>query len=144
MSSHAQTPVKTPLRLPPLPRPGRPLVERRRNRSEDTATALISAFDHAVARGGLDAVIVADEAGTIVSNSTTDLDLSMLAAVTPLVARGSARASVKRDGNPREFSVRAIEVLGETLYVGALGGNFGPRERELATSASAAKRILLA
>ena len=39
--------------------------------------------------------------------------------------------------------MRSIKVLGETLYVGALGGKFGPRERELATTASAAKRILL-
>lgn len=140
---HAQIPTKPPLRVPPLPRPGRPLFERRRDRPNETAAALISAFDHAARRGELDVLIVTDEAGILVSSSTTELDLSMLAAVTPLVARGTAKANVKRDGNEREYSVRSIKVLGETLYVGALGGKFGPRERELATTASAAKRILL-
>ncbi len=140
---HAQVPTKPPLRVPPLPRPGRPLFERRRDRPTDTAAALISAFDHAARRGELDVLIVTDEAGILVSSSTTELDLSMLAAVTPLVARGTAKANVKRDGHEREYSVRSIKVLGETLYVGALGGKFGPRERELATTASAAKRILL-
>lgn len=140
---HAQIPAKPPLRVPPLPRPGRPLFERRRDRPNETAAALISAFDHAARRGELDVLIVTDEAGILVSSSTTELDLSMLAAVTPLVARGTAKANVKRDGTEREYSVRSIKVLGETLYVGALGGKFGPRERELATTASAAKRILL-
>jgi hypothetical protein len=139
----AQQTEKRPLRLPPLPRPGKPLYERRRYRPSDTKSALIAAFDSAVARGELDLVVVADESGFVVSNSSTELDLTMLAAVTPLVANGRARASVKRDGLERGFSVKAIEVLGETLYVCALGGKFGPRERELASTATAAKRILL-
>ena len=99
--------------------------------------------DDAGQRAELDVLIVTDEAGILVSASTTELDLAMLAAVTPLVARGSARANVRRDGVEREYSVRSIKVLGETLFVGALGGNFGPRERELATSANATRRILL-
>lgn len=134
------TAVNSPVR-PMLPR--RPLVDRRRTRPTDTASALISAFDHAVARADLDALIIADESGILVSNNTTDLDLAMLAAVTPLVARGTAKALIRRDGAPLEFSVRTIEVLGETLYVGALGGTFNNRERELTVSASATKRILL-
>jgi hypothetical protein len=136
--------ARIPLRLSRLPHPRRPLVDRRQTRPMDTATALISAFDHSVARADLDALIVADESGILVSNNTTDLDLSMLAAVTPLVARGTAKAMIRRDGLPLELSVRTIEVLGETLYVAALGGSFGNRERELATSASATKRILMA
>lgn len=139
----AQPIEKRPLRLPPLPRPGKPLYERRRNRPQDTKSALVAAFDSAVARGALDVVVIADENGFVVSNSTTDLDLTMLAAVTPLVAQGRTRACVKRDGEERGLSVKAIEVLGETLYVAALGGDLLPRERELATSARAAKRILL-
>lgn len=139
----AQQTERSPLRLPPLPRPGKPLQERRRNRFLDTGSALIAAFDSAVLRGDLDLVVIADESGFVVSNSSTELDLTMLAAVTPLIGRGKARASVKRDGQERGLSVKTIEVLGETLYVACLGGSFGPRERELATSATAAKRILL-
>ena len=137
----AQQPeVKSPLR-PQLPR--RPLIDRRRTRPTDTASALVAAFDHAVARADLDALIIADESGILVSNNTTELDLAMLAAVTPLVARGTAKALIRRDGAPLELSVRTIEVLGETLYVAALGGTFNSRERELTVSASATKRILL-
>jgi hypothetical protein len=139
MQAH-QPEAKPTLRMT-LPR--RPLVDRRRTRPTDTASALIAAFDHAAARADLDALIVADESGILVSNNTTELDLSMLAAVTPLVARGTAKALIRRDGAPLEFSVRTIEVLGETLYVGALGGNFNNRERELTASASAARRILM-
>lgn len=135
--------AKSPLRLPRLPHPRRPLVERRRTRPDDTASALISAFDHAVARADLDALIVTDESGILVSNNTTDLDLTMLAAVTPLVARGTAKAMIRRDGAPLEFSVRTIEVLGEILYVGALGGSYNNRERELTASTQATRRILL-
>ena len=136
----AEQPVQSPIR-PSLPR--RPLVDRRcLMRPMDTASALIAAFDHAAARADLDAVIVADDAGILVSNNSTDLDLSMLAAVTPLVARGTAKAMIRRDGVPLEFSVRTIEVLGETLYVGALGGSFNNRERELTITASATTRIL--
>lgn len=137
----AQQPeVTSPLR-PQLPR--RPLIDRRRKRPTDTASALVAAFDHAVARADLDALIIADESGILVSNNTTELDLAMLAAVTPLVARGTAKALIRRDGAPLELSVRTIEVLGETLYVAALGGTFNGRERELTVSASATKRILL-
>ena len=46
-----QTSARPPLRLSPLPRPGQPR-ERRRHRPTDTSSALISAFDHAVRRGG--------------------------------------------------------------------------------------------
>ena len=88
---------KRPLRLPPLPRPGKPLFDRRRtDRPEDTRSALVAAFDSAVDRGELDLVVVADESGFVVSNSSTELDLTMLAAVCPLVARGRSRAGKKR------------------------------------------------
>jgi len=138
----AQPTPKPPLRLPPLPRPGKPLYERRRQRPSDAKSALVAALDGAVNRGGLDLVMIADESGTVVSNSSTELDLTMLAAVAPIVGRGRARACVKRDGEERGLSVKAIELLGETLYVACLGGKFGPRERELALSVAATRRIL--
>ncbi|MBK8261412.1 MAG: hypothetical protein IPK80_08730 [Nannocystis sp.] len=137
------TPSRTPLRLPPLPRPGLP-VERRRQRHGDTASALIAAFDHAVLRGGLDAVLLVDEYGMLVSKSSTSLDLIQLAAVTPIIGRGLANATIRRRGRERVLSVRQVEVLGETLYVAALGGAREPREREAATTASATTRILAA
>lgn len=135
------TSAKSPLRLPPLPRPGRPR-ERRRHRPSDTSSALISAFDHAVRRGGLDAVLLVDEFGMLVSKSTTELDLAQLAAVTPIVGRGVADAAIRRGGEARGLSVQTVEILGEVLYVAALGGARGAREREVKTSLAAADRIL--
>jgi hypothetical protein len=55
----------------------------------------------------------------------------MLAAITPIVARGRATASVKRNGKPRELSVKPIEVMGETLYIAALGGDASARAMSL-------------
>jgi len=77
-----------------------------------------------------------------VSKSSTRLDLSQLAAVTPIVARGLAAAAIRRRGKVREFCVRQVEILGETLYVAALGGSKELRERETTMIAAAADRIL--
>ena len=135
--------ANAPLRLPPLPRPGVPF-DRRRERPSDTASALVAAYDHAVRRGGLDAVLLVDEYGMLVSQSTTNLDLHQLAAVTPILGRGVANATIRRRGRARELSIRQIEVLGETLYVAALGGAREPREREAETTVAATARILVA
>ncbi len=118
--------------------------ERRVNRPADIPSALACAFDHAVARADLDVLLVADEFGTVVANNTTHLDLQELAAVTPIVGRGRALATVRRQGRERELSVRSMHVLGETLYVAALGGDDARhRDREVVNSIAATRRILL-
>ena len=133
-----------PLDLRPLPRPGQELAERRALRAENTVDALQLALDSAAQRGASDVIVVVDDKGMLVASSTTLLDLDMLAAVTPIVARGEARAKVKRRGESRDFSVQRIEVLDETLYVAVLGGETVARELELARSAAATQRILAA
>jgi len=131
------------IRLHPLPHPvRRPIQERRRNRPLGTADALNRALNAAADRGRLDAVIVTDDRGMLVSQSATTLELEMLAAVTPIVARGQVRAKIKRSGFKRELSVRSMQIMGETLHVAALGGDYAGRERELLLSASATRRIL--
>lgn len=120
----------------------RNLEERRRLRSNGAATALQHALDHAASRAELDVLMLADDHGLVVCNSQTGLDLRMLAAVTPMVARGRVNASIKRRGEDRQLSVRSIELQGETFHVAALGGQFGAREREIAASVAAARRIL--
>jgi hypothetical protein len=130
------------LRLSPLPRPGRPNQERRRHRSNNAAEALELALTYAARRGELDAVLVVDEQGMLVAKSDTDLDLTMLAAVTPIVGRGKAVPRVRRGGEVRELSVDTVELLGEVLYVAALGGNHRTRVREVAGSMAATRRIM--
>lgn len=130
------------LRLRPLPRPGRATPERRRRRSDNAAEALELALTSAARRGQLDAVLVVDESGMLVAKSETELDLTMLAAVTPIVGRGKAVPRIRRGGQLREMSIDTLEILGELLYVAALGGNYRMRSREVAGSKAATRRIL--
>ena len=78
----------------------------------------------------------------LVSNSACDLDLEMIAAITPIVARGRAKAAVKRRGEPRDLSVRSVEILGETLHIAAIGGKGPSRQYGLMRSLAATRRIL--
>jgi hypothetical protein len=131
-----------PLRLPRLPHPQRPMKDRRQNRTEMAGEALIHALNGACARGELDAVLVTDDFGFLISTSDTHLELEELAAVTPMVARGRVGARVSRHGHERGLSVRTMRVLGETLHVAALGGRATQRERWVTQSLAATRRIL--
>ena len=95
-------------------------------------------------RGACDAVLLADDEGMLVCKSKTGLDLEMLAAVTPIVARGEARATIKRAGETRELAVETVELLGERLHVAVLGGHSEARKIELRRTLAATKRILAA
>ncbi len=119
-------------------------IERRVDRPADTHSALTRALDSAVARGDLDLVYVTDDFGMLVVGSSTHFDLHELAAVTPIVGRGRADADIHRAGKPRGFSVCEVEVLGETLYVAAVGGCDEVRTREIGISAAATEWILVA
>ncbi|MCH9683658.1 MAG: hypothetical protein K0V04_19625 [Deltaproteobacteria bacterium] len=130
------------LRLRPLPRPGRPTYERRQQRSENAADALELALTGAAERGHLDAVLLVDDSGMLVAQSHTELDLTMLAAVTPIVGRGQAVPRVRRDGQLCELSVDTMEFEDELLFVAALGGSHRTRSRELRGTKAAARRIL--
>ncbi|MEM6292802.1 MAG: hypothetical protein AAGA54_16125 [Myxococcota bacterium] len=132
------------LRIAKLPKPDRGQTDRRIERSTDTATALELALTSAANRAHLDAVLLVDDAGMLVSKSNTALDLSMLAAVTPIVGRGKAIPRIKRNGEKRELSVKTLEIEGELLYMAALGGSNTSRQRELRHSVAAAERIFAA
>ena len=132
-----------PFRVHPLPRPGLPGVERRRRRSLSSADALELALNRARRRGGLDVLFIADRDGLLFARSTTRLDLSLLAAVVPLVSRRRVRARVRRRGQQRGLTVRAISVRDEILYVAGLGGSALARMREVAFGTAAVRRILM-
>jgi hypothetical protein len=89
-------------------------------------------------------MIIVDDAGLLVAKGATTLDVTMLAAVTPIVGRGRAVPRVRRDGKHRGMSVRPIECEGEVLYVAAVGGDMFARHKEVIVGAAAAKRILAA
>jgi len=136
--------MNPPLRLAPLPRPGRPTQERRRHRPSGAGDALVCALEAAAVRSGLDAVLIADNRGMLVARTSGRLDLDELAAVTPIVARGMANARVMRKGRHREFQVHTLDMLGETLYVATLGSDRGACTRAACESVKATSRILAA
>lgn len=131
--------ARTPIRVSPLPRPGR-VIERRKRRSSAAGTALEMALS--AAAEGLDVVLIADDSGMLVASSHTPLDLEMLAAITPIVSRGRAKANVKRNGEQRELSVKSIRVFDETLHIAALGGDASMRALGVMRTVTAARRIL--
>jgi hypothetical protein len=100
------------------------------------------ALSSAATAGGLDVVLIADDSGMLVASSHTPLDLEMLAAITPIVSRGRAKANIKRNGEDRELSVKSIRVLDETLHIAALGGEGQSRALGVMRSVTAARRIL--
>ncbi len=133
--------ARIPLRVTPLPRPGR-VIERRKKRSSKVGDALEMALSAAASGGELDVVLIADDSGMLVASSHTPLDLDMLAAVTPIVSRGRAKANIKRNGEQRELSVKSIRVFDETLHIAALGGDAQARALGVMRSVTAARRIL--
>lgn len=133
--------ARTPIRVTPLPRPGR-VIERRKQRSPRAGDALQLALSAAAEGEGLDVVLIADDSGMLVASSHTPLDLEMLAAITPIVSRGRAKANIKRNGEHRELSVKSIRVFDETLHIAALGGDGSSRAIGLMRSVTAARRIL--
>lgn len=138
------TPENPRFRVRPLPRPDGVHGDRRRRRSTSAAVAIELALTTAAIRGGLEAVLVVDDDGLLVARSRSAVDLSMLAAVTPIVGRGQAMPRIKRDGRSLDLSVTTVELAGERLYVAALGGRYADRRRELTDSVAATQRILAA
>jgi len=117
------------------------MIERRKQRSAQAGDALEMALSAAAAEG-LDVVLIADDSGMLVASSHTPLDLEMLAAITPIVSRGRAKANIKRNGEQRELSVKSIRVFDETLHIAALGGDASTRALGVMRTVTAARRIL--
>jgi hypothetical protein len=105
-------------------------------------TALELALTQAARRAKLDALVMVDGRGMLVAKNRTELDVTMLAAVTPIVGQGRAVPRIRRQGRERGMSVRVFELDGEAFYMAAVGGEFIARQRELLSGATAAKRIL--
>ncbi len=127
-----------------LPRPSTKFVERRRSRSACTATALELALTSSAKRCRLDALLLVDDSGMLVSKGDTELDLTMLAAVTPIIGRGKALPRIRKDGEKRELSVEPLEIEGGLLYLAALGGERFSRKSAVRRSKAATERIFAA
>lgn len=123
-------------------RPQWPAHERRCVRTDAAGEAVELALTWAVARGELVAIVMADSDGLVVCSSRTDVDLSSVAAVLPLVDKGQMNARVSHHGQAFPIVVRRFEIRGEPFYLGVLGGSPETRRQEAERSVAAAIRIL--
>lgn len=108
-------------------------TERRLNRTPDQNVALVRWFDACRTRGGLSALVLADELGSVVAGvGEADVDLDAIAARLP-DARWSSTMP--------ELRARTMYCEGIPLFVGAVGE--GDRAGiELSRAVAGADRIL--
>lgn len=119
-----------------------PTHERRCVRTDSAGEAVELALTWSVARGELVAIVMGDSDGRVVCHSRTDVDLSSVAAVLPLVQEGQSEARVSHFGQGFPIVVRKFKIRDEVFYLGVLGGSAETREQEAERSIAAAIRIL--
>lgn len=125
------------------PRPWTGTVERRRDRSSDTLTALARLLDAARADAALDALAVADASGCLVAGAGRWEVCEELAAVAPLLERAAANDVVptRLDVLARRSEVRRLSVDGvDVLLCGQ--GDGSSRSSALERAADGCARIL--
>ena len=120
------------------------VVERRRDRTEETLAALTRLLEAARRRNGLEALSVADSSGLLLAGAGPAQLCEELAAWSPLVARPadndtapSCLDALERRTGRRRLSVDGIEVVVTTA------GDIAPPSRELDAVAAGLRRILL-
>lgn len=117
------------------------LEERRQRRSDERHIALRYQLEHARDRGGLEALVLADDAGLVVAQSGDYALCAELAAIAPLLAKsilGMPLPPLLRGG---DIAVRPIRLHGQELYLASLGGGVA-RDALLSRSTHGVKRIL--
>lgn len=119
------------------------LTERRSRRSHLSHLALRYQLEHVKTNGGLEALVLADDAGMLVAAAGETGVCEELAAVAPLMGRsplGMPLPPLLRGG---EVSVRPISLNGQDLYLASVGGGVA-RDALLSHSMAGVQRILSA
>ena len=117
--------------------------ERRQRRSQESHQALHYQLAHSRDRGGLDAVVLANEDGLVVASAGDDAVCEELGAMAPLMSRAIFRAPLPPLLEDGDVAVRTLRMHGQSLYLAALGGGVA-REALLKHSLTGVERILCA
>lgn len=130
--------------LAPAPGPGKLRVimntpDRRKQRSHDPLVALHYQLAQARSRDGLDAVVLADEAGIVVAGAGSWAVCEELAAYAPLLAEGAAPVSDRMLAFREALDVRPL--AGGAVFLCTRGS---APEESLVTTAQGVERILRA
>lgn len=118
-------------------------AERRRRRSEERHVALRYQLEHSRDHGRLEALVLADDGGIVVSGAGDTAICEELAAFGPLMARSPANLPLPDLLRGGEVAVRPLRLHGQELFLVALGGNVA-RDALLHHSTQGVHRILAA
>lgn len=127
-------------------------IERRKARSVQLTGALELLFETTARRGGLTHLVLADQSGLMHAGVGVTRECEALASYAPMVER-AAEPNVRRQvfdamaaavpGLNRETTtIRRIEILGETLYVCAIGAPGAMKDVAVTHALAGARRIL--
>ena len=119
------------------------LQERRQQRTTERDAALRYQLEHSRARGGLEALVLADQQGLLVASAGDIAVCEELGAIAPLMTRsvmGMPLPPLLRGG---EVVVRSLRLYGQDLYLACVGGGVA-RDALMSNSVSGVQRILAA
>ena len=119
------------------------LQERRQQRTTERDSALRYQLEHSRARGGLEALVLADQQGMIVASAGDAAVCEEVGAIAPLMTRsvmGMPLPPLLRGG---EVVVRPMRLYGQDLYLACVGGGVA-RDALMSHSVSGVQRILAA
>ncbi len=119
------------------------LSERRHRRSHLSHLALRYQLEDVRASGGLEALVLADEAGMLVAAAGEAAVCEELAAVAPLMGRSPMGMPLPPLLRGAEVAVRPLSLNGQELYLASVGGGVA-RDALLSHSMAGVQRILSA
>jgi hypothetical protein len=117
------------------------LEDRRSRRSNDRYVALRYQLEHTREKGGLEALVLADEDGLVVASSGDSAVCAELGAVAPLIGSTFMGMPMPPLLRGAEVAIRQVAVYGQSLYLAAAGGGVA-RDAHLSTSQTGVERIL--
>lgn len=120
-----------------------PLEERRSRRSTHRNLALGFQLEHVRDRGRLEALVLADDDGLVLSTAGDNAVCRELAAIAPLLARSALGMPLPPLLRGAEVAVRIVHVHGQPLYLASVGGGVA-RDALLSHSLRGVHRILSA
>jgi len=117
------------------------IEDRRLRRSTDRYVALRYQLEHTREKAGLEALVLADDAGLVVAGSGDASVCAELGAIAPLVSRSAMGMPLPPLLRGSDVAIRSVLVFGQQLYLACVGGGVA-RDAVLSTSSKGLQRIL--
>jgi hypothetical protein len=117
------------------------LEERRQRRSTDRVTALRYQLEHARSLGGIEAMVLADDAGIVLAAAGDSLVCEELGAFAPLLSRSVMGLPMPPLLRGADVHVRRLSHHGQPLFLACAGGG-AARNAVVSHSARGVHRIL--